>query len=103
MEELRAGRGAARLQGLGELGEPGDEVVRPYAQIAMRVAPLRLDGERLGENQPGAAQGEFLQMRRMPVGRPSVLSHVHLHRRDHDAVLQAEAAAFEWREKFACR
>src|SRR5581483_1847851 len=93
VDELRSRRDTERAQEIGNLLERRDEVVRPDAEIAVGIAPFGADDQGLGENGAKPAERILGEMVVMPFGRVAVLARVHLHGRQHHAVLELDAAA----------
>jgi hypothetical protein len=68
-------------------------VIEP--EIAGGDPPLRRDGGRLQNEQPGAGKRERAEMDHVPVAGLSVLRGILAHRRDDDAIGDREAAEGE--------
>ena len=76
-----------------------DVLVGPQAQVAVRDAPFRQHGGRLGEHEAEAAHRELAEMHEVPVVGEAVLRRVLAHRRDDGAVAQRDVAQLERREQ----
>jgi hypothetical protein len=92
MTELDRRYRIMRADEIGQAREVRDEVVIPQAKVADRAAAVAGDLGRLDEDQSRAAGGIAADIHQMPVGRMPALRHVLMHRRDHDAVFQGNAA-----------
>jgi hypothetical protein len=78
-------------------------LVGPDANIAVGNTAMHFDRSRFGEDQPGATLRHLAQMHQVPVVNEAVFRRVGAHRRDHDAVLERDAAQFGRRKQKGAR
>ena len=91
MTELEAGDRAVRLDEGGAARQPRNEIVVPQPGVADRAAAVARHLGRFHDDEPGAALGIFAGVDQMPVGRKALDRRILMHRRHHDAVLEAHA------------
>ena len=89
MPELDARHRVVQADEIDAALQAGNEGVVPQAEIADRAAAAPLDLGGFHDDEAGAARRVAPRIHQVPVGREAVDGRILMHRRDHDAVLQA--------------
>ncbi len=95
MRELDPGDGAFRADEIGNAREDRDVFVFINAKVVGRNTAARFHGTGFGNDQRCTADGTAAKVDQVPLAREAVFAGVLAHRRDGDAVFEADAADFK--------
>jgi hypothetical protein len=98
--KLDSGAGSLGADEAGDLGQFGDVLVFPDAEVGRRDAALGQNGRGLNHDQSGAALGARSQVNEVPVSSEAVFGRVLAHWRNADAIGEADRSKLKWRKKW---
>ena len=88
-----------RVDEVGDLGQFGDVLVFPDAEVGRGDAAFGQNGGGLNHDQSGATLGTCTEVNEVPVGGEPVLRRVLAHGRNADSIGESDRAKLKWRKK----